>query len=73
MNGKPQSQVQWQVAKTSEGLVVNLYNAGHDPMTVMMTTPMTMVDLLTRERLPPQAKITLKSLEVRLLVADGSK
>jgi hypothetical protein len=58
-NGKPQSQVQWQAANMSEGLLVNLYNAGHDPMTVMMTKPMAMVDLLTREQLSAQAQITL--------------
>jgi hypothetical protein len=39
----------------------------------MLARPTAMTDLLTGERLAPRAKITLKSLEVRLLVTDGSK
>jgi hypothetical protein len=61
--------VQWQTAITPQGLVVNLYNAMHDPMTVSIgsTSGGDLVDLLTAERLPASAKITLAPMEVRLL------
>jgi hypothetical protein len=71
--GSPQSQVQWQTAQTPNGRVVNLYNASHDPATVTLTPPTEAVDLLTGERFAPRARITLKSLDVRLLVARENK
>jgi hypothetical protein len=66
-SGKPG--VQWQTAKTPDGLIVNLYNAMHDPMTVSISSKddADMVDLLTAEHLPASTKITLAPMEVRLL------
>ncbi|HEX5243789.1 MAG TPA: beta-galactosidase [Tepidisphaeraceae bacterium] len=68
--GSPQAQVQWQTAQTPDGLVVNLYNARHDPATVMVTPPTVMTDLLSGEKFPPGARITLKSLDVSLFAAE---
>ena len=61
--------VQWQTARTPEGLIVNLYNARHDPMTVSIAAKdgSDRLDLLTGQRLPASAKITLAPMEVRLL------
>lgn len=65
--GSPQSQVQWQCAQTPEGLLVNLYNASHDPATVALTPPAPAVDLLTSQSPSADSLLTLQPLEVRLL------
>lgn len=71
--GTLQSSVQWQLARTPGGLVVNLYNAGHDTTTVTISPSAAATDLLTGETLPSGAGIRLASMEVRLLVmADQS-
>lgn len=71
---EPQSSVQWQLARTPQGLVVNLYNAGHDTSTVTIDPPAAATDLLTGETLPGGASIRLASMEVRLLaVADRTR
>jgi hypothetical protein len=57
--------VQWQTAPTPEGLIVNLYNARHDPMTLSL--PAAAVNLLTGQAIASGEKITLAPLEVRLL------
>lgn len=72
-DGKPQAQVQWQSAQTTDGPVVNLYNASHDTATVTLTPPTAMTDLLNGEKFPVGAKIMLKSLDVRLLKSDKSR
>jgi hypothetical protein len=66
--GTPQSGVQWQLARTPQGLVVNLYNAGHDTSTITISPSAPATDRLTGETLPSGAGIRLASMEVRLLV-----
>jgi hypothetical protein len=69
-NDKGQTQVQWQTAKTANGLIINLYNASHDPATVKLSHSLTLTDLLSGEKVPPGNTLTLKSLEVRLLICE---
>ena len=72
-DGSPQAQVQWQTAQMPDGLVINFYNASHDNATVTLTPPTAMTDLLSGEKFPPGARITLKSLDVRLFFLERKR
>ena len=63
--------VQWQTATTPEGLVVNLYNARHDPIDVTIGDRAS-VDLLTGQTIAASQKLRLQPMEVRLVrLKDG--
>jgi hypothetical protein len=68
-DGKPQAKVQWQLASTPDGIVINLYNASHDPATVRIDPPAAMTNVLSSQNLPPGAPITLRPMQVMLLQA----
>lgn len=68
--GKPQQDVQWQVARTPQGLIMNLYNAGNHAAIVRIAPQAAAVELLTGRKFPPDADIPLSSMEVRLLTVD---
>jgi hypothetical protein len=65
--GKPISGISWVTASTPKGVVVNLYNALHDPLTFKLDAGGTYVDLLTGDRISAGQAITLQPMEVRLL------
>jgi len=65
--------VQWQSAKTPTGMVINLYNASHDPRTITIDAKEMWIDVLTGQHVMAGEKLTLQSLEVRLLRAIASQ
>ena len=65
--GKPIRGVNWRSASTPEGLVVNLYNAKHDPVTFKLAPDATFIDLLNDEKIAAGTTITLQPMETRLL------
>jgi hypothetical protein len=69
-DGKPQHAVQWQCASDG-GAIVNLYNASHVVATIVLQSPPfargQYRDVLTGAAIDAGAKITLSSLEVRLM------
>ena len=70
-NDRPQSGVQWQTAAMSDhSVVMNLYNASHDPQTVLFrrtgVTANAMKDFFTGQTVTAGQTITLAPMEVRL-------
>jgi hypothetical protein len=61
----PPGKVQWQCATLDSKIIVNLYNASHDPQTVKLPAPSR--DVLTNQTLPAGEGMTLQPMEVRLL------
>jgi hypothetical protein len=61
--------VQWQTARMPSGMVVNLYNAAHDPKVLTIASDTMWMDVLSGRHVEAGEKITLQPMEVRLLRA----
>lgn len=66
---EPQFDVQYQVGKLDGALIINLYNASHDPQTVMFRR--TVYDVLTGQARAPEEVIKLAPMEVRLFRCEA--